>query len=73
LAGQGAEVAVVVAHGGVVIALERALGISAKGNRHPNLSGWWLEVQGPPEDVELIPLERVDLSALGAETVTGRA
>jgi glucosyl-3-phosphoglycerate phosphatase len=73
LAGQGAEVAIVVAHGGVVIALERALGISAKGNRHPNLSGWWLEVHGPPEDVELIPLERVDLSAVGAETVTGRA
>jgi glucosyl-3-phosphoglycerate phosphatase len=73
VAGQGAEVAVVVAHGGVVIALERALGISAKGNRHPNLSGWWLEVQGPPEDVVLVPLERVDLLALGAETVTGRA
>jgi glucosyl-3-phosphoglycerate phosphatase len=73
LAGRGADVAVVVAHGGVVIALERALGISAKGNRHPNLSGWWLEAQGPPEDVVLVPLERVDLLALGAETVTGRA
>jgi broad specificity phosphatase PhoE len=73
LAGRGAEVAVVVAHGGVVIALERALGISAKGSRHPNLSGWWLDVKGPPEDVELVPLERVDLLVLGAETVTGRA
>jgi glucosyl-3-phosphoglycerate phosphatase len=73
LAGRAGDVAVVVAHGGVVIALERALGVSAKGNRHPNLSGWWLEVQGPPEDVELVPVERVDLLALGAETVTGRA
>lgn len=72
LAGRGAGVAVVVAHGGVVIALEKALGVSAKGNRHPNLSGWWLDVRGGPEDVELVAQERVDLLALG-ETVTGRA
>jgi broad specificity phosphatase PhoE len=81
LARRGAETAVVVAHGGVVIALERALGVSAKGNRHPNLSGWWLEVRAEVRaevrvggtDVDLLPLERVDLLALGAETVTGRA
>jgi glucosyl-3-phosphoglycerate phosphatase len=73
LAGGGAEVAVVVAHGGVVIALEKALGVSAKGSRHPNLSGWWLEVRGSHEDLDLVPLERVDLLALGAETVTGHA
>ncbi len=73
LAGRGADVAVAVSHGGVVIALERALGLSAKGNRHPNLSGWWLEARGTGEDLELVPLERVDLLALGAETVTGRA
>lgn len=69
VANRGADVAIAVAHGGVVIALERALGISAKGNRHPNLSGWWLEVRGP----DLVPVERVDLLALGAETVTGHA
>jgi broad specificity phosphatase PhoE len=73
LARRGAETTVVVSHGGVVIALERVLGVSAKGSRHPNLSGWWLEVQGTPEDLELVPLERVDLLELGAETVTGRA
>ncbi len=73
VAGRGAETAVVVAHGGVVIALERALGISSKGNRHPNLSGWWLDVHGTPEDPELVPLEFVELMALDAETVTGRA
>lgn len=73
LAGGGAEVAVVVAHGGVVIALEKALGVSAKGRRHPNLSGWWLEVRGSHEDLDLVPLERVDLLARGAETVTGHA
>jgi broad specificity phosphatase PhoE len=73
LASRRAETAVVVAHGGVVIALERALGISAKGNRHPNLSGWWLDVRGTPEDPELVPLEFVELMALDAETVTGRA
>jgi broad specificity phosphatase PhoE len=72
VAARGADVALV-AHGGVVIALEQALGISAKGSRHPNLSGWWLEVQGSPEDIELVPVERVELGALGAETVTGRA
>jgi broad specificity phosphatase PhoE len=73
LAASGADTGIAVAHGGVVIALERALGVSAKGNRHTNLSGWWLDVQGPPEDVKLVPVERVDLLALGAETVTGRA
>jgi broad specificity phosphatase PhoE len=73
LAGRPGDVAVAVAHGGVVIALERALGVSAKGNRHPNLSGWWLDGQGPSDNVVLVPVERVDLLALGAETVTGRA
>jgi len=73
VARRGAETAVVVAHGGVVIALERALGASAEGNRHPNLSGWWLEVRGGAGGVDLVPVERVDLLALGAETVTGRA
>jgi len=73
LAARGAEVAVVVAHGGVVIALEQALGVSAKGNRHPNLSGWWIEGRAEAGEVELVPLMRVDLLALGAEVVTGRA
>ena len=50
-----------------MIALERALGISAKADRHPNLSGWWLDVQGTPEDPELVPLESVELMALDAE------
>jgi broad specificity phosphatase PhoE len=73
LARRGADTAVVVAHGGVVIALERALGISANGNRHPNLSGWWLDVQGTADGLEIVPLEFVELMALDAETVTGRA
>ncbi|HTV11577.1 MAG TPA: histidine phosphatase family protein [Acidimicrobiales bacterium] len=70
----------VVTHGGVVIALEKALGAWARGNRHGNLSGWSLEVRGTPPELELVPLLRVDLVAIAASeggrtssgTVTGR-
>jgi glucosyl-3-phosphoglycerate phosphatase len=70
------EEAVVVAHAGVVVALEVALGVW-ESRRHSNLSGWWLEGKEDPPDLELVPLSRVDLLALGAEkvqkTVTGSA
>lgn len=70
------EEAVVVAHAGVVVALEVALGVW-ESRRHSNLSGWWLEGREDPPDLELVPLCRVDLVTLGAEkvqkTVTGSA
>jgi len=70
------EETVVVAHAGVVVALEVALGVW-ESRRHSNLSGWWLEGKEDPPDLELVPLSRVDLLALGAEkvqkTVTGSA
>jgi broad specificity phosphatase PhoE len=76
LACRQADEAVVVAHAGVVVALELALGVW-EGRRHSNLSGWWLEAQGDPPDLELVPVSRVDLLAHGAEevekTVTGYA
>jgi len=56
--GDGEE-AVVVAHGGVLVAIERAMGLGAEGLRHPNLSGWWVDASGP----QLAPLERVELLA----------
>jgi glucosyl-3-phosphoglycerate phosphatase len=68
LACRQAEEAVVVAHAGVVVALELALGVW-ESRRHSNLSGWWLEGQADPPDLELVPLSRVDLLALGAEEV----
>ncbi|MGC8628094.1 MAG: histidine phosphatase family protein [Acidimicrobiales bacterium] len=51
----------VVAHGGVVMALERQLGMWGTGSHHPNLSGWWLEVRWAKDDPELVPAQRVEL------------
>jgi broad specificity phosphatase PhoE len=73
IAAQPAEEVVTVAHGGVVIALERAIGVFKDGNHHRNLSGWWVEAKGAPPDLELVPLQRVDLLAAGVETVPGPA
>jgi glucosyl-3-phosphoglycerate phosphatase len=72
LACRQADEAIVVAHAGVVVALELALGVW-EARRHTNLSGWWLESRGEPPDLELVPLARADLLALGAKTVTGSA
>jgi broad specificity phosphatase PhoE len=69
----GADETVVVAHGGVIIALERALGVWRDGNRHPHLGGWWVESQGVGPDPELVALRKVDLLASPPETVTGPA
>ena len=48
VAALGASLAVVVAHGGVVISVERALGLAVPHWRHTNLSGWWLEATPAP-------------------------
>ena len=81
VAAMGAAETVVVAHGGVVIALEKEMGTWSPGSHHGNLSGWWLEVGGPAGAPELVPEARVDLLAergteeppVGAETVPGTA
>lgn len=62
----------VVAHGGVVMALENSLD-GPRLERHSNLSGWWLETKGTPRCVEFVPLAPVDLLAVGAEAVTSLA
>jgi broad specificity phosphatase PhoE len=62
----------VVAHGGVVMALESSLGGPRLG-RHSNLSGWWLETQGTPLGVVFVPLAPVDLLAVDAEAVSSLA
>jgi glucosyl-3-phosphoglycerate phosphatase len=69
----GAEEAVAVSHGGVIVVLERALLLGAEGRRHPNLSGWWVEVSGTPAEPEMAPLEPFEMLAYGMETVTGPA
>jgi broad specificity phosphatase PhoE len=69
----GADETVVVAHGGVIIALEKALGVWRDGNRHPHLGGWWVESKGVGADLELVALRKVDLLASQPETVTGPA
>ncbi|MGA3221610.1 MAG: histidine phosphatase family protein [Acidimicrobiales bacterium] len=73
LAAGGVDETVVVAHGGVVIALERALGVWRDGNRHPHLGGWWVESQGAPPDLQLVAVRKVDLLAPEPETVTNGA
>jgi broad specificity phosphatase PhoE len=73
LAAAGADETVVVAHGGVIIALERALGVWKDGNRHPHLGGWWVESRGEPPDLELVAVRKVDLLAPQPETVPGPA
>lgn len=73
LAAMAGTQGIVVAHGGVVIALEKALGTWGPGNRHTNLSGWWLESRGLPPDLELVPVAQVDLLGVNVETVTGPA
>lgn len=65
--------AIVVAHGGVLMALERVLGTWRPGQSQSNLTGWWVESRGVPPDLELLPLHRADLLALGPRAVTGRA
>jgi broad specificity phosphatase PhoE len=80
VAAMGADEAVVVAHGGVVMAVERALGTWGQAEHHNNVSGWWLETSGPA-GADLVPLAWVDLLAepgladapITAETVTGTA
>jgi broad specificity phosphatase PhoE len=57
---------VVVAHGGVLVVLERAMGVWREGLRHPNLSGWWLELSGGA----LSALGRVELLATSVEIVS---
>lgn len=73
IAAGGADEAVVVAHGGVIIALERALGVWRDGNRHAHLGGWWVASRGVGPDPELVALRKVDLLASQPETVTGPA
>ena len=73
LAGDDADETVVVAHGGVVIALERALGVCREGARHDHVAGWWVESRGTPPDLELVALCKADLLAPQTETVTGPA
>jgi broad specificity phosphatase PhoE len=60
------EEAVVVAHGGVLVALERAMGVWRDGLRHPNLSGWWVEASRGA----LSALGRVELLSAGVEIVS---
>ena len=69
----GAEDAIAVSHGGVIVVVERALLLNGEERRHPNVSGWWLEVSGTPEAPELNPLEHVEMLAYGMEIVTGPA
>ena len=66
----GEEVAVTVTHGGVVIALEHALGCWQAGVGHPNLSGWWLDVIGPGGLGDMVVRERVELKDAGVENAT---
>ena len=73
IAAGGVEETVVVAHGGVIIALERALGVWRLGDRHSHLGGWWVESKGVAPDLELVALGKVDLLAPQPETVTGPA
>jgi glucosyl-3-phosphoglycerate phosphatase len=81
VAAMGADETIVVSHGGVVMAMERLLGIWGRSEHHNNLSGWWLESREPPDD-ELVPLAWVDLlvaaqnrdvTEITSETVTGTA
>jgi len=72
LAGGVQSQALVVAHGGVLAVLERALGCWVEGLRHSNLSGWLLDCRAGAEDLQLAPLGQVDLLAMSQETVTGR-
>lgn len=67
--GSGAEVAVAVTHGGVLVALEQTLGAGWEGMRHPNLSGWWTEVQGPRGLVDMALAEHVELASAGVENI----
>lgn len=67
LSESGEEVAVVVTHGGVVVALEQALGVGQERMRHPNLSGWWLEVRGPNGLADMVAAEHVELASAGVE------
>jgi broad specificity phosphatase PhoE len=46
-----------ITHGGVLMVVERALGVWEPGRRHPNLSGWWLVAAGVPPDPELCAVE----------------
>jgi broad specificity phosphatase PhoE len=52
VAARGAGLAVVVAHGGVLVSVERALGLTMPHRRYTNLSGWWLEAGPAPGDGE---------------------
>jgi probable phosphoglycerate mutase len=70
LAGMGNAEAIVVTHGGVVHALQVALGAVAPENHGSNLCGWWTESRGALPDLALIPLSAVDL--LAASTGTQR-
>ena len=63
----GEEVAVTVTHGGVMVALEQALGVAREGMRHPNLSGWWLEVRGPGRLEDMVAAEHVELASADVE------
>jgi broad specificity phosphatase PhoE len=73
LAGGDADETIVVAHGGVVIALEHALGVWREGTRHDHVAGWWVQSRGTPPDLELVALCRANLLAPETETVTGPA
>ena len=67
---QESEEAVVVAHGGVLVALEQAAGAWRPELRHPNLSGWWVEVSNSGAEVELSAPQRVEVLATGVEVVS---
>ncbi len=73
LAAGGADQTVVVAHGGVIVALERALGVWKECTHHPHLGGWWVQSKGVGPDLELLAVRKVDLLAPQPEAVTGPA
>lgn len=57
---EGADV-IAVSHGGAMTALEHWLGVWRRERRHPNLSGWWLSVEGRLPEVDLRPVAPVQL------------
>lgn len=80
IAAFGAGTAVVVAHGGTVISVERSLGLVVPHWRHSNLCGWWLEAGpgvaapgGVEPAVQLRGTAPVDLLTPLRQDVTGLA
>jgi broad specificity phosphatase PhoE len=72
VAGRGAALALVVAHGGVVAALERALGLAVGGRSRANLAGWWLQADAGRQPGLRIVRPALPLAA-GEQSVAGPA